>query len=100
MIRRQAFKRFKTIASTWLREQFTSHRRTNKRPNWIQADWWAELQEYWKSQEFLKLSDQNKSNSTTNKAIHWHGGHKGANKYWEEMVRIKLNLFVLHISLI
>ena len=100
MIKSQAFKRFKTVAGQWMREQFTSHRRTNKRPDWVQPDWWATLQEYWKTPEFVKLSDQNKVNSTTNKAIHWRGGRKGANRYWEEMVRILLISFLLYTSFI
>ena len=69
-----------------MRQEFQTARKSGKRPAWVPQEVWPRLQQYWQSPEFLAISDKNKQNCRTEKALQWHGGRKSANQMWEEMV--------------
>lgn len=58
-----------------LSDMLTKARKKGKRPEWIGEDAWTGLEDYWKSSDFLKFSDQNKTNrgSTRGGAVHTTG---------------------------
>jgi hypothetical protein len=81
----------------------TKVRKKPDRPAWIGDDAWKELQEIWKSDEFKKISNQNKVNRDSKRggAVHT-SGRKSHVDVALELVSIKYNLifFIHHIGLI
>ena len=90
-LRKSALAIFKELGGKWLRDQFVAARKKNKRPPWVVQEVWDELQRYWQSDDFKGKSVRNKSNSTTDRALHWHGGRRPAHEMWEKMVKLISN---------